>query len=102
MINVDTGETTFEPPQEADEPPRKRQKRVEAVVTQKMIQMNQQLVQVKKEKAEAEEAVEDEQDEKQDLALFVDNLQTKIDKLKALALASGASVVELQRILGGA
>ena len=72
------------------------------MATQKMIEMNQQLVQVKKEKAEAEEAVEDEQDEKQDLALFVDQLQTKIDKLRALALASGASVAELQRILDGA
>ena len=40
---------------------------------------------VKKEKAEA---IEDEQDDKQDLALFIDKLQDKLARLKALALAS--------------
>ena len=89
-------------------PPRKRQRRGEAnFLTQQVTEASQRLVQVKQEKVEAEEgkasaeeAVEDEQDEKQDLALFIDKLQTKMERLKKVALAGGADPAEVERAVG--
>jgi len=57
VMNVDTGAVTVEAPQEGTEPPRKRQRQVEAAATQQVTEVNQRLVEVKKEKVEAEEAV---------------------------------------------
>jgi len=92
-----SGAVTIAAPQEGAEPPRKRQRLVEAAAAHQVTEANRWLVVVKKEKAEA---IEDEQDDKQDLALFIDKLQDKLDRLKALALASkDVDLAEVHRIL---
>jgi hypothetical protein len=97
VINVDSCAVTIAAPQEGAEPPRKRQRLVEAAAAHQVTEANRWLVVVKKEKAEA---IEDEQDDKQDLALFIDKLQDKLDRLKALALASkNVDPAEVHRIL---
>ena len=81
------------------EPAHKRLKRLKTRSNALQVQTMQTLVDVKQEKAELAEDLEDTQNDYQTQITFTDTLQTKLDEMKKLALANGATLPEVNKII---
>ena len=93
VFDVDTEETEQVVRKDVEPVPNRLKRQTEQVVRQK-----KQVVRIKREKAAVAEELGDTQDDYQIQITFTDTLQTKLDEMSELALASGASLLQVNKI----
>jgi hypothetical protein len=93
VFDVDTEETEQVVRKDVEPVPNRLKRQTEQVVREK-----KQVVRIKREKAAVAEELGDTQDDYQKQITFTDTLQTKLDEMSELALASGASLLQVNKI----